>query len=70
LLNDQVLPTLTPHNHAEAVALAELPQTIKGYGHIKERNLRLAMTRQTELLERYRNRTRPTVAPMVEAAEI
>jgi indolepyruvate ferredoxin oxidoreductase len=65
LINDQVLPTLTPHNHAEAVELAELPQSIKGYGHIKERNLRLAKTRETELLERYRSGVRPAAVPLV-----
>lgn len=70
LIKDEVLPTLTLESHAEAVALAELPQSIKGYGHIKERNLRLAMTHEMELLERYRSRTRPTAAPITEVVKI
>jgi indolepyruvate ferredoxin oxidoreductase len=54
LMRDEVLPSLTAHNHAGAVALAELPQSIKGYGHVKERNIQLATTRQAQLLERFR----------------
>jgi indolepyruvate ferredoxin oxidoreductase len=54
LMRDEVLPSLTPHNHTAAVALAELPQSIKGYGHIKQRNMRLARTRQAQCLERFR----------------
>jgi indolepyruvate ferredoxin oxidoreductase len=53
LITEQVLPSLTPRNHREAVKIAELPQSIRGFGHIKERSRRLAMTRQAELLERY-----------------
>jgi indolepyruvate ferredoxin oxidoreductase len=70
LIRDQVLPTLTTHNYAEAVALAELPLTIKGYGHIKERNLRLAMTRERELLEQYQSRIEPKKASVIEAANV
>ncbi|MEG3143137.1 indolepyruvate ferredoxin oxidoreductase family protein [Sphingomonas sp. RT2P30] len=36
-----------------AVALAELPDTIRGYGHVKERNMDTAATRRAELLSMF-----------------
>jgi indolepyruvate ferredoxin oxidoreductase len=33
---DQVIAALTPQNVAEAAAIAALPMTVKGYGHIKD----------------------------------
>ncbi|MCX7276916.1 MAG: indolepyruvate ferredoxin oxidoreductase family protein, partial [Burkholderiales bacterium] len=35
----QLLPVLTPANHAAALALARVPERIRGYGHIKQRHL-------------------------------
>ncbi len=45
-----LLPTLTPDNHAVAVALARLPEKIRGYGHIKEASLAAAALEQKKLL--------------------
>ena len=53
LLREQVLPALTSGNHSIAVSLASLPESIRGYGHVKERNLKLATTEQQRLLARY-----------------
>jgi indolepyruvate ferredoxin oxidoreductase len=36
---EQVLATLSPDNHALALQIARLPEQIKGFGHVKERNL-------------------------------
>jgi indolepyruvate ferredoxin oxidoreductase len=46
---------LTPANHAAAVALAELPMEIKGYGYIKDTNYEKAIAKQAALLESFRN---------------
>ncbi len=54
LMRNEVLPLLWSGNHAQAVALAELPQSVKGFGHVKERNLATAQARQAELLAQYR----------------
>ncbi|APW40246.1 indolepyruvate ferredoxin oxidoreductase [Rhodoferax koreense] len=35
----QLLPALTAANHATAVEIARIPELIRGYGHVKERNL-------------------------------
>ncbi|MDO9404112.1 MAG: indolepyruvate ferredoxin oxidoreductase family protein [Polaromonas sp.] len=39
---ERLLPRLTAGNHAAAVDIARIPELIKGYGHVKERNLRAA----------------------------
>ena len=37
-----LLPKLTAENHATAVAIARIPEDIRGYGHVKERHLKAA----------------------------
>jgi indolepyruvate ferredoxin oxidoreductase len=39
-LVDEILATLSADRLSEAVALAALPEEIRGYGHVKERNLK------------------------------
>jgi len=39
---DSVLACLNSDNHAHAVAVAQVPENIKGYGHVKERNIHAA----------------------------
>ena len=39
---DEVLATLDAGNHALAIEIARIPEQIKGYGHVKERTLKLA----------------------------
>ena len=41
-------------NMAAALELARLPDDIRGFGHVKERNLQAAQTRRAELLGQYR----------------
>ena len=36
---DEICKKLSPANHAVAVQLARVPDEIRGYGHVKERNL-------------------------------
>jgi len=59
----QVLQGLTAQNLATAVALAALPEKIKGFGHVKERTMREAAAERGRLLARF------TAAPVAMAAE-
>jgi len=45
-----LLPVLSPDNHATAVALARLPERIRGFGHIKDASLAVARMEQEKLL--------------------
>jgi indolepyruvate ferredoxin oxidoreductase len=49
----EVLGKLTADNHAAAVELASVPDSIRGYGHVKERAMDAAQRKQAELLERF-----------------
>ena len=53
LIADQLLPALTERSYAAAVNVAEAAQAIKGYGHVKERNIREAAKRQSDALARF-----------------
>jgi len=55
---EEILRTLSVDNHATALEIARIPDQIKGYGHIKERNLKAAQARWDELLARYRTPAR------------
>jgi indolepyruvate ferredoxin oxidoreductase len=66
-LIDELLVKLAPHNLAIAVDLARIPEQIRGYGHVKERHLKLAKEAEGVLLERFRN-ARPTSIPPVTIA--
>ncbi|WP_071795685.1 indolepyruvate ferredoxin oxidoreductase family protein [Natronohydrobacter thiooxidans] len=46
----QILPQLTPENHALAVEIAELPLKVRGFGPVKHRNAEAAERRRAELL--------------------
>jgi indolepyruvate ferredoxin oxidoreductase len=53
-LMEELLAKLTPQNHAVAVGLAGLAQKIRGFGHVKARNLDAAKKEEAELLARFR----------------
>jgi indolepyruvate ferredoxin oxidoreductase len=40
-----VLSRLTTDNHPQALELLRLPEGIKGFGHVKERNARAVLPR-------------------------
>lgn len=61
----ELLDKLSPANHGFAVALAALPEQIRGYGHIKEAAIKKVKAREAELLTCFRN---PAPAP-AQAAE-
>jgi indolepyruvate ferredoxin oxidoreductase len=62
---DEVLAALTPANHATAVALAAIPEKIRGFGHVKLRHLAAAKAEEKTLREQFR----AGGAPVLKAAE-
>jgi indolepyruvate ferredoxin oxidoreductase len=53
LVRDKLLPNLNKANHAAAVALARLPERIRGYGHVKLANVVTAQAQQQTLMARF-----------------
>jgi indolepyruvate ferredoxin oxidoreductase len=51
----EIFSRLTPENHHIAVALASIPEKIRGFGHIKTRHLKAAKAEEASLLERFRS---------------
>ena len=51
---DEVLATLDADRLALAVEIARIPEQIRGYGHVKERNLRAARMQWQALMEQWR----------------
>jgi indolepyruvate ferredoxin oxidoreductase len=47
---DELVGNLGSDNHALAVKIASIPEEIRGYGHVKERNLGIAKAKQADLL--------------------
>ncbi|HEY1148228.1 MAG TPA: indolepyruvate ferredoxin oxidoreductase family protein, partial [Pseudoduganella sp.] len=60
-----LLPKLTAENHATAVAIARIPEDIRGYGHVKERHLKAARQKEASLLATF---GAPAGAPATAAA--
>jgi indolepyruvate ferredoxin oxidoreductase len=50
---EQLLAGLDAGNHALALEIAAVPEQIKGYGHVKERNLAAARARWAALVQRW-----------------
>jgi len=61
---EQILVHLTPANHALCVALAALPQKMRGFGPVKEANVKSAKAEEEKLLARLTGGQ-----PLAEAAE-
>ena len=58
----EVSNKLDHESHALAVQIAEIPEKIRGFGHIKEKNLREAKDQEKKLLEAFHNSERRPVA--------
>jgi len=54
-LLERLIAELTPENYSVAVELANLPQTIKGFGHVKERNVETARKLEADLIAKFKN---------------
>ena len=63
---DIALRRLAPRTLATAVALASLPDQIRGYGHIKERTMRQAAVERIRLLTQLETST-PQATPAMAA---
>jgi len=61
----EIMVKLTPDNHAVAVGLANIPEKIRGFGHVKARHLTAAKADEAALLEQFRSGQ----APVLKAAE-
>jgi indolepyruvate ferredoxin oxidoreductase len=64
-LIDMILAELTPANHATAVALALIPEKIRGFGPVKARHLAAAKAEEANLREQFK----AGAAPLLRAAE-
>jgi indolepyruvate ferredoxin oxidoreductase len=65
-LIDYMAARLSPANHATAVALASIPEKIRGFGHVKERHLKAALAERDALMQQF---DRPETAQVRLAAE-
>jgi len=61
----EIIDRLAPDNHSSAVALASLPEKIRGYGPVKQRHLAAAKAEEAALRKQFRAGT----APFLKAAE-
>ena len=52
---EELVGKLSSDNHALAVKIASIPEEIRGYGHVKERNLGIAKAKQADLLAAFRS---------------
>jgi indolepyruvate ferredoxin oxidoreductase len=48
-----LLGRLNADNLAQAVAIARIPEEIRGYGHVKERHLKAAKQKEADLLRMF-----------------
>ncbi|MBQ5948862.1 indolepyruvate ferredoxin oxidoreductase family protein [Massilia sp. ST3] len=50
---EALLPKLTLENLPQAVAIASIPEDIRGYGHVKERHLKAAKQKEAALVQAF-----------------
>ena len=67
-LIDEMLPRLAAHNHLIAIELAGIPEHIRGFGHVKERHLKAAKQKETELVAAFRAARPAETAPVMPVA--
>jgi len=66
---EELLESLTPENHASAVAIASIPEKIRGFGPVKDRHLKAAKAEEAALLQRFRSGDASGDAQLPAAAE-
>ena len=59
---ETLLATLGQDNHALAVQIASVPETMRGFGHVKEKNVKAAKEREASLLAAYRSPATQSIA--------
>jgi indolepyruvate ferredoxin oxidoreductase len=65
---DELLQRLDSQHLPLAVQIAELPQGMRGFGHVKERNVESVTREQARLLDQYRAMTAHAPAALAVAA--
>ncbi|HEY5216131.1 MAG TPA: DUF6537 domain-containing protein, partial [Pseudolabrys sp.] len=60
-----IIAELTPFNHQTAVALAAIPEKIRGFGPVKQRSIAMLKAEEASLYEHFRAGT----TPVLKAAE-
>jgi indolepyruvate ferredoxin oxidoreductase len=58
---EDLLAKLSPPNHELAVAIASIPEHIRGYGHVRERHMKEAKVREATLLTQFRAARSPAM---------
>ncbi len=61
-LLDEIVAKLNADNHQAAVALASVPDEIRGYGHVKEKSLAAAKVLQEQRLQVFHNAKKALLA--------
>jgi indolepyruvate ferredoxin oxidoreductase len=64
-LISELMGRLSADNHPLAVAIAAIPEKIRGFGHVKARHLAAAKAEEATLIEQFRASPRP----LLKAAE-
>jgi indolepyruvate ferredoxin oxidoreductase len=59
---EALLPKLSADNLAQAVAIASIPEDIRGFGHVKERNLKAAKEKEAALVAAFHSQKVATQA--------
>jgi indolepyruvate ferredoxin oxidoreductase len=70
---DGICAALSPVNHAAAVALASVPDEVRGYGHVKEKSIVEAKALREQRAEAFRNpqpQTQPQRQPTRQTVEV
>jgi len=58
-LVEELIANLDVRDYEAAVELASVPEAMRGYGHIKQRHVKHAKRREAELLDKFRNKSKP-----------
>ena len=59
---ETLMATLSQENHAVAVQIAAIPESMRGFGHIKEKNIKVAKEREASLLAAYKSPATQSIA--------
>ena len=54
---EKILKTVNSKNISLAVAIASIPDIIRGYGHVKEDNIKIAEIKRNQLLKKWNSKT-------------
>ncbi len=65
---ETLMTSLNPDNHRVAIQIASVPRQIRGYGHIKERNLEHARQEEAALVQKYDHASDARRIPLTESA--